>query len=54
MSSEELDQLVDTVEASVKKNGADTVLTLGHLLNILKKVQRDLERDDFDYPEREF
>ncbi len=43
----ELDKLIEILEASVKKNGSETALTLGHFLNILKKAQRDLEQEEF-------
>jgi hypothetical protein len=37
------DMLLDIVEKSVEKNGS-IPLTTGHLLNILKLVQREYER----------
>ena len=38
-----LETLIDILEMSVKKNGADKVLTVGHLLNILKMAERRAE-----------
>jgi hypothetical protein len=40
----ELWELIEVLEKSVEKNGKDYPLTLGHLLNILKKMER--EQDD--------
>lgn len=42
--------LIEIIERSVQKNGADKVLTLGHLLNILKLVEkkRDEEEEFYD------
>lgn len=37
--------LIETLEASVKKNGS-IPLTTGHLLNILKMVEREMEKQD--------
>lgn len=45
---EELDRLIQVLEASANKNGKDAVLTIGHLLNICKKIKRESERDDFE------
>ncbi len=40
----EIWELIEVLEKSVEKNGKDYPLTLGHLLNILKKMER--EQDD--------
>jgi hypothetical protein len=45
---EELDKLIEVLEASVKKNGKDTTLTVGHLLNICEMVRGEVEREDFE------
>jgi len=43
-------KLIEILEASVKKNGADKVLTLGHLLAILKMAEREADKEnDFPY-----
>lgn len=39
-----LETLIRTVATSIKRNGADKPLTLGHLHNLLKMVQRLEER----------
>lgn len=58
--------LIKVLEYSVEKNGADTKLTLGHLLNICKlvvnmrsdeiatgvKVQHDLDQEFFEETNR--
>ena len=44
---EELERLIEILEVSAKKNGKDTVLTIGHLLNICKKASRELEQEEF-------
>ena len=44
----DLEKLIEVLEASAKKNGKDTVLTIGHLLNICKKVIRELEQEEFN------
>lgn len=41
---DDLEELVSLLEKSVKKHGKGTVVTLGHLLNIFKKVRRDAQR----------
>lgn len=50
----ELETLIEIVEHSVKKNGSDKPLTLGHFLNLLKlankKIQQEQEKDDDIYP----
>lgn len=47
---EGLSKLIEILEASVKKNGKDKPVTLGHLLAILKMAEKDLEKEDnFDY-----
>lgn len=42
--------LIEIIEASVAKHGPDKPLTLGHLLNLLKQVEgeydKDFERED--------
>ena len=38
--------LIKILEQSVAKNGPDHVLTLGHLLNILKLEQRKKEQEE--------
>ncbi len=43
---ESYEYLIEVLEASVKKNGADKVLTLGHLLAIVKMAERECNRDD--------
>ena len=40
-----LEDLIPVLEASIRKNG-DKSLTISHLLNILRKMQRDTERED--------
>lgn len=45
---EEFEKLIEILEASVKKNGADKPITLGHLLNIVKKAQKTLIKEDFE------
>lgn len=45
--SEEFEYLIRTLKKSIEKNGPTKVITLEHLLNILLKVQQDLELDDF-------
>ena len=42
---ETYDNLIETLEESVKKNG-EKPLTNKWLLNILKKVRADLEKDE--------
>lgn len=37
---------IQVLEISVQRNGADKPLTLGHLLNITKMVQKKLEQED--------
>ena len=48
-------ELIDILEKSIKKNG-DKPLTLSHLLNILKMVQRkkDKEEENLDLIQAEF
>ena len=43
---DELDTLVEVLEASIRKNG-DKTLTLSHLLNILRFTQRKRDNDEF-------
>ncbi len=41
--------LIEILEASAKRNGGDKVLTIRHLINILKlyeKIQDENERDE--------
>ena len=38
--------LIEVIEKSIEKNGADKVLTLGHLLNILKLVERKKDEEE--------
>lgn len=40
-----LEKLIKLMEVSVKRNGKDTPLTLGHFLNILKLAQRKLQEE---------
>lgn len=40
-----MDKLIEILEISVERNGRDKLLTLGHLLNILKMVQRREEEE---------
>lgn len=35
-----VEDLISILETSVKKHGGDTQLTLGHLLNIVKMIER--------------
>lgn len=46
-----MEALIEALERSVAKHGPDKVLTLGHLLNLLKKHaeihERDLDRADY-------
>jgi len=43
-------KLIEILEASVKKNGADKILTLGHLLAIIKIAEREANKEtDFPY-----
>ncbi len=44
---QELEELIAVMEASVEKNGPKKKLTLGHFLNILKKVRHELDYRDF-------
>ena len=44
---EELDELIRVLEISAERNGKDTIITIGHLLNILKMVRRRLIQEDF-------
>jgi hypothetical protein len=44
---EELEKLIQVLEASAKKNGKDSTLTIGHLLNIFKMAHHQLEQEDF-------
>jgi hypothetical protein len=37
--------LIDVLELSVKKHGPDKVLTLGHLLNLLKLAEREAYKE---------
>lgn len=41
-----IEALIYTLEHGIEKNG-DKPLTLSHLLNILKKVERDMDRYAF-------
>ena len=41
----ELEALIALLERSVERNGPDKVLTLGHLLNLLKMLARKLEEE---------
>ena len=41
-----MNNLIKILEASVNKNGKDTPLTLGHLLNICKLVKSQNEKDE--------
>jgi len=43
---ESYETLIEILEASVKKNGADKVLTLGHLLAIVKMAEREANKED--------
>jgi hypothetical protein len=43
----QFNKLIEILEKSVKKNGEDTKLTIGHLLNICKKVSRDVEEESY-------
>jgi len=43
----QFNKLIEILEKSVKKNGEDTKLTIGHLLNICKKVSRDVEKESY-------
>lgn len=45
---EELQKLIEVLESSIWPNGKDTVLTVGRLISICKKVQRELEEEDFE------
>ena len=38
-------QLITTLECSIRKNG-DKPLTVSHLLNILKKIERNANSED--------
>ena len=40
--------LIQIMEISVQRNGADKPMTLGHFLNILKMVNRRQEAADFN------
>jgi hypothetical protein len=42
----EFEQLIQVLQVSADKNGKDVPLTIGHLLNICKKVIRDLENQE--------
>jgi hypothetical protein len=42
----EISALIDLLEKSIEKNGADKVLTLGHLLNILKLLERKRDEEE--------
>jgi hypothetical protein len=44
---QELEKLIEVMEASAEKNGPNKTLTLGHFLNILKKVRHELEFEDY-------
>ena len=37
--------LIDVLEASVKKHGPDKVLTLGHLLNLIKLSEQEAYKE---------
>lgn len=43
---EEWYKFIEILEASVKKNGADKPITLGHLLAITKMVERECNNGD--------
>lgn len=46
----ELQTLIELVEHSVKKNGNDKPLTLGHFLNLLKLADKKIQQEeDNDY-----
>lgn len=42
--SEEWERLMEILEASQKKNG-DKPITISHLLNIVKMIDRDMQRE---------
>ena len=49
-----LDHLIEVLEASAKRNGPNTPVILGHLLNILKMAERRAEQQnkeeiEYDY-----
>ena len=48
----ELEKLIEILEASVIKHGGGQPLTLSHLLNIVKKAQRELEQEADDEDEQ--
>lgn len=42
--------LINVLELSVSKHGAETPLTLGHLLNIMKMAQRfEADKEELDH-----
>lgn len=46
----EFDTFIEVLETSVKKNGKDKVLTIGHILNLAKmasKIHQKKEDDDW-------
>jgi len=45
----EIDILIEILEHSVKKNGPDKPVTLGHLLNLIKLANKESEKEDV-YP----
>jgi hypothetical protein len=42
----EIQILIEVLEHSVKKNGADKPVTLGHLLNLLRLADKIEEKED--------
>jgi len=50
-----IQDLISILETSVKINGADTPLTIGHLLNIVKMIEKKqikrYEQEEKDYKE---
>lgn len=43
---EEFEKLIEVLETSAERNGKDKPLTIGHLLNICKMVERNLQREE--------
>lgn len=50
---EELGYIIQILEKSVEKHGADKPLTIGHLLNILKMADRQMEQEEGSYPSQD-
>ena len=42
--NEEWERLIEILEASLKKNG-DKPITISHLLNIVKMIEKDMQRE---------